>query len=378
MKKRILQFIGSFNQGGSESQAVALTRLLHNEGSFEIYAATLNNDGILRTELDEIGLRDIPEFPLTSFYNANFVRQVRRCAKYLRDNKIDLIHTHDFYTNVFGMAAATLAGVAVRITSKRETHGMRSGRQEFVEKLAFGRADAIVVNSSAVRDHLAGRGISARMICTIYNGLDLGRFAKIDPDREAICERFGLPGEEEIRFVALVANLRHDVKNVPMLLRTAKRVTNSHPNAHFIIAGEGELKLQLEELAMSMDVAGNVHFIGRCLDIPGLLSVSEMCVLTSTAEGFSNSILEYMAAGKPVIATNVGGAKEVVLDGETGYLVASADDAAMAARLIELLDDKEKTSRFGIDAKRSVSEKFSQTAQLNRTIALYNSLLKHD
>ena len=101
MKKRVLQLIGSFHQGGSERQAVSLTRLLKNENSFEVFAATLNNEGILRMEMDKAGLSEIPEFPLTSFQKENFVRQVRRYAKNMSDNKIDNIHTHDYYKNVF-------------------------------------------------------------------------------------------------------------------------------------------------------------------------------------------------------------------------------------------------------------------------------------
>ena len=122
-------------------------------------------------------------------------------------------------------------------------------------------------------------------------------------------------------------------KTCRCFLRAAKRVVESQPNAHFVIAGEGELEAELKGLASSHEVAENVHFIGRCGDVPPLLAVSYACVLTSTAEGFSNSILEYMAAGKPVVATNVGGAAEAVADGESGYLVASDDDAAMASRL---------------------------------------------
>ncbi|MBK8302174.1 MAG: glycosyltransferase [Chloracidobacterium sp.] len=204
MKKRILQFIGSFHQGGSERQATALSCALKSEGTHDIYVATLNNDGVLRSGMEAAGFTDIPEFPLTSFFNASFVRQVRKCAAYLKDNKIDLVHTHDFYTNVFGMAAASLAGVPVKIASKRETGGMRSSSQEFVEKLAFGRSDAIVANSIAVRDHLTGRGISPDKIDVIYNGLDLSRFENAESSRE----KFGLPTDENIRFVTLVANLR--------------------------------------------------------------------------------------------------------------------------------------------------------------------------
>ncbi len=375
MKKRVLQFIGSFHQGGSERQAVALTRLLKDEGWFDVFAATLNNEGVLRTEIDKVGLPEIPEFPLTSFYNANFVRQVRRCAKYLRDNRIDIVHTHDFYTNVFGMAAATLAGVRVRIASKRETGGMRSRAQKCVEKIAFSRANAIVANSAAVRDYLMGRAIPSAKIRIIYNGIDLERFGFAD-DRASVCRRFGLPTDENIRFVTIVANLRHTVKNIPMLLRAAKRVAERHANVHFVIAGEGALEMELKQQAQSLGVADRVHFIGRCTDVPALLSISSVCGLTSTAEGFSNSILEYMAAGKPVVATNVGGAAEAIIEGETGFLVASNDDVAMAERLTELLNDDVTLTRFGINGKNVITERFSSKTQLISTLELYNDLLQ--
>ena len=371
MKKRILQFIGSFHQGGSERQATALSCALKTEGTHDIYVATLNNDGVLRETMDEAGFTDIPEFPLTSFFNANFVRQARSCAAYLKNNKIDLVHTHDFYTNVFGMAAASLAGVKAKVASKRETGGMRSPSQEFVEKLAFGRSDAIVANSIAVRDHLTARGFSSDKNDVIYNGLDLSRFE----NAESRPEEFGLPTDKNIRFITLVANLRHSVKNVPMFLRVAKRVADTVPNTHFVIAGEGELETELKTFAVELGIKQKVHFIGRCSDVPSLLSSSYACVLTSTAEGFSNSILEYMAAGKPVVATNVGGAAEAVSDGETGYLVVSDDDAKMAEHLIELLKEDAKAATFGNAGRVIVRNKFSNDAQLSNTLRLYNSLL---
>ncbi len=350
-------------------------RLLHADESYDIFVATLNKEGVLLDEINTLGLPGIEEFKLTSFYNRNFVKQIRRCAAYLRENKIDIVHTHDFYTNVFGMAAATLAGVRGRIASKRETGGMRSKAQEFVEKVAFGRAGAIVVNANAVRDHLVERSIAAEKIRVIYNGLDPSRCTSTFSDRGVLAEQFGLPVGENIKFVTLVANLRHSIKNVPMLLRAAKSVILNEPNAHFVIAGEGELEAELRSMATELGVAENVHFIGRCTDIPALLSVSDICVLTSTAEGFSNSILEYMAAGKPVVATNVGGAAEAIVDGETGFLVSSDDDAALTKRLIELLSDEEKSVKFGDEGKRIVTEKFSQNAQLAATLKLYNEVL---
>lgn len=375
MKKRILQLIGSFNQGGSERQAVSLTRLLDDEGSFEVFAATLDKTGGLRSEIESIGLPAIPEFPLTLFYNPNFVRQVRRCAQYLKENSIGLVHTHDFYTNIFGMAAATLAGVSARIASKRETGGMRTRAQEFIEGAAFGRASAIVVNSAAVHEHLIDRKFSSEKIKLIYNGIDGTRFGSDQTDRNEARARFALPMDDNVRFIIMVANLRHEIKNVPMLLRTAKIVADRSPNAHFVIAGEGELESQMKENARSLGVAENVHFIGLCTDIPALLLLADVCVLTSRAEGFSNSILEYMAAGKPVIATNVGGAAEAVEDGKTGYLVPSDDADAMAAKVIDLLAEKEKAMVFGAAGRKIVSENFSQESQLRKTLDLYRSVL---
>src|SRR5262249_39955362 len=121
--KNVLQFIGSFHQGGSERQAVQLTRLLHEEGSFNVSVATLENVGVLKSEVEKLGLTEINEFRLASFYDANFVKQLMRCAGFLRENKIEIVHTHDFYTNIFGMFAAQLARVPLAIASKRETGG---------------------------------------------------------------------------------------------------------------------------------------------------------------------------------------------------------------------------------------------------------------
>jgi len=345
--------------------------MLCGDATHEIFVATLNRQGILLKDIQKLGFHAIPEFSLKSFYDLNFVRQVRRCAKYLRDNRIDIIQTHDFYTNVFGMAAASLAGVSGKITSKRETGGMRSKLQDTIENIAFGRSDAIVVNSEAVRQYLEHRSVKAEKIRVIYNGVDLAQFENIKDGHADILRRFDLPAADEIRLITMVANLRHSVKNVPMLLEVAKIVSRSDPNAHFVIAGEGELENELKQSAEVRGVSKNVHFIGRCGDVPALLRASYACVLTSANEGFSNSILEYMAVVKPVVATNVGGASEAIVDGTTGYLVESGDSSSMADRLIELLQNESHAQKMGIHGKARIAEKFSSENQLAKTLELY-------
>jgi len=252
---------------------------------------------------------------------------------------------------------------------------MRSRSQDLVEKIAFRHANAIVVNSSAVREYLQAARKDPNKICTIYNGINTARFDPGQNGRQAICEKHRLPSNENVRFVTMVANLRHAVKNVPMLLRTAKHVLATRPDIRFIIAGEGELKTSLEKSAQQSGIADKVHFIGACEDVSALIRMSHVCVLTSTAEGFSNSLLEYMAAGKPVVATNVGGASEAIVEGKTGFLIPANDDQAMARRVIELLDDDFKANAFGAEGRRVVAAKFSSETQLRSTIDLYRSLL---
>lgn len=372
MKKNVLQLIGSFNQGGSERQAVGLTRLLHESGRVNVSVATLNREGPLLADVERLGFTNVPEFKLTSFFDLNFYNQLMRFVDLLKSQEIDVVHTHDFYTNVFGMIGARYAGVKCRIASKRETGGVRSNMQKRVEKIAFRLADAVVVNSEAVRDYLVSESVRAAKLNVIYNGLDLARLSPKTEDRAAICRSYSLPADQNIKFVTLVANLRHSVKNQPMFLKMAQRVTREYPDAHFLIAGEGELRSALETTAEQLGVRNNVHFIGRCDAVAELLFLSDVCTLTSFAEGFSNSIIEYMAAGRPVVATRVGGAAEAIIEGKTGYLVESDDDEAMARRVLTLLQDSRLAREMGEAGREVAGRKFSLEKQLEKTLELYD------
>ena len=372
----VLQFINSFHQGGSERQAVQLARLLAESKRHQLHIACLERRGVLLDEALRMNLPLIPEYPLTSFYDANAVRQLRRFAAYLREHRVEVVHTHDFYTNVFGMAAATLARVPVRVASRRETGGMRTRAQKKVERSVYKLAHAIVANAEAVRRGLVAEGVSDEKIVTVYNGLDLERLtAKSSGEPESALLQFNLPHGERRRFVTIVANLRHDVKDHPTFLRAARRVRAAVPDAAFVVAGEGELIDSLRSLAAELEIEHDVFFIGRCTAVAELLAASEVCVLSSRAEGFSNAILEYMAAARAVVATDVGGAREAIVEGETGFLVPAGDDEAMAERIIALLREPEKARLMGERGRLRVERKFSCAAQLENTLNLYERLL---
>lgn len=381
MRSNVLQLIGSFHEGGSERQAIQLTRLLLESGKYNVFVATLERDGILLDEINRTGIHDVPEYRLTSFYDLNAARQLRLFTKYLIEHKIDLVHSHDFYTNIFGMAGAACARVPVRIASRRES-AVRPAKQRFVERWAYRMAHAVVANCEHVRQQLIKEGVPARKVRTLYNGLDPSRvelpqgFAR----REMLA---ALDLAESGRFVTIIANMRAHVrhptpaclKDHPTFLRAAQRVHQIIPDAAFIIAGEGELKDRTQELAETLGIGDRTFFIGRCQNVGALLSISDVCVLSSRAEGFSNSIIEYMAAGRPVVTTDVGGAREAVVHGQTGYLVPAGDYEQIADYTISLLLDPERARLMGERGRLLVRDQFSCVRQLQNTEGLYSELL---
>ena len=342
--------------------------------------ATLERNGVLLDEINKLGLNEIPEFQLNCFYDLHAGRQVWRFAQYLKKHQIDVVHSHDFYSNIFGMAGAALARVPVRIASRRES-AARAANKRFVERGAYRAAHAVVANCEEVRQQLIREGVPARKVRTIYNGLDPARVQSAQ-ERKEILATLNLP--EHARFVTILANMRAHVrqpepycyKDHPTFLRAAQRVHEKVPDAAFIIAGEGELKEATQELARSLGIAERTFFIGRCTDVGAVLSISDVCVLSSSSEGFSNSILEYMAAGRPVVSTDAGGAREAIIHGQTGYLVPTGDHEGLAGHISSLLLAPELASAMGERGRRLVSEKFSSLRQLQNVESLYSELLK--
>jgi glycosyltransferase involved in cell wall biosynthesis len=372
----VLHLIDSFHKGGSESQAVQLVRLLKGIGRYRVLIACLNKDGPLRNEIESVDLDKIPEYKLTGFYNLQTLRQLRRFAAYLKNERVVILHTHDFYTNVFGMWAGAVTGVPVRIAARRESSGMRSVAKRALERFSYRAAIRVVANCAEVRHQLTQEGVSAKKIEVIYNGVDASRICHSrSVNRSEIAASFGLPIDPGRRFISMVANLRLPVKDHATFLRAARTVSEVAPLVTFVIAGEGELMNSMRLLAKELGITRQTFFLGGCDRVAELLSITEIGVLSSLYEGFPNAVLEYMAAGCPVVATDVGGIGEAVADGQTGYLVEARDHEAMARKILRLLEAPEQARAMGILARRIVAERFSSEAQAKTISALYERLL---
>ena len=272
-----------------------------------------------------------------------------------------------------------MAGVPVRIASKRETSGLRSRAQLLTESVAFRLSDAVVVNAEAVRTYLLERGVAPAKPLVIYNAVNLARFpSHLECSAAQAMVRAQLTpalAASRPKFVTMVANMHHEVKGHRMLLSAMRRVCDRLPDAVLLLVGEGKRQETFRALARELGIADNVVFLGHRENVPELMRMSDVCVLSSIAEGFSNSILEYMASMKPVVATDVGGAREAITDAQTGYVVSSGDDVAMAERIILLLGDTAKAREMGQAGRKVIEEQFSRETLVSKTEQLYASLL---
>src|SRR5262249_40663989 len=205
----------------------------------------------------------------------------------------------------------------------------------------------VIANCEEVRRQLVREGVRTTKVSTIHNGLNFGRIA-VSPlrSRAEQFERLSLRFDPSRRLVTIVANLR-EVKDHRTFLRAARRVHSQLPDSAFVLAGDGPLLEPLKLFAADLGVADSTAFIGRCDRVADLLDASDVCVLSSRSEGFSNSVLEYMAARRPVVATDVGGVQEAVVDNHCGYLVPPGDDQLMAARIVSLLQTPQQARTMG-------------------------------
>jgi L-malate glycosyltransferase len=175
----------------------------------------------------------------------------------------------------------------------------------------------------------------------------------------------------------LVGNMHTDVKGHPWVIASAATVREQFPDTRYVLVGDGEQRASFERQARDLGVMHNFFFLGRRSDIPEILASCDIAVLPSRAEGLPNAILEYMAAGLPVIASRVGGNAELVQDGVTGILIPAEDSAALSAALLKLLSEPSLARRLGQAGREFTVQNFSFERLVRDVDALYTELLSH-
>jgi glycosyltransferase involved in cell wall biosynthesis len=214
--------------------------------------------------------------------------------------------------------------------------------------------------------------VDAEKILVLPNGVDTEEFRPRAP-RADLRRDLGIPDGAPV--VAVVASL-FSFKGHEVFLRAAARVLKSHPNARFLVIGEGPERANLEQRVQEMHIDGAVRFLGRRRDVTELLTLVDVSVLSSQWEAAPISALEAMACEVPVVCTRVGALPEMVLDGETGFLVGVGDDAGLAAGIARLLGDPALRRKMGQASRRRVVELYNLSTLTRRREALYRELVE--
>lgn len=357
----VFLMIDSLQTGGSERQFRELARALDPN----LFALTLGC--IQKTGAFLDGLQELEEFRLGgSLYGVQSWRTRLRLARRLRRSHFAIAHGFDLYANLTLVPAAKLARVPVVIGSQRQLGDLLTPMQFRAQLAAFHLCDRVICNSRAAATRLIEEGLPSRKVIVIGNGLPDEAFAEVQP---------AMPRTGRKVRVGMVARMNARYKNHALLLRAAARLRARFPDLELLFAGDGPLRPELERRADELGLRDAVQFLGDRRDIRAVLASLDISVVPSASESLSNVVLESMAAGIPVVATDVGGNRELLADGR-GLLVPPDDEAALAAAIEHVRNEPGLGCVLAQNARSFAEQNFTMDLMRRRHEELYAELLE--
>jgi glycosyltransferase involved in cell wall biosynthesis len=293
----------------------------------------------------------------------------RQLVNRLRVAQPDIVHTHLFHADLYGITAARRAHVPYVVSSRHNDDRFRRRLPvRLLQRWLWRQTDAGIAISEAIRQFsIAVEGAPPDRIHTVHYGLDPASIQVAPVARAAL----DLPNDALL--IGSVCRLIEQ-KGLIYGLRGFGRIADQFPAAHYVIAGDGLLRADLEAAAQALDLAGRVHFLGWRSDAQAVLGALDLLLAPSLWEGFGLVFLEAMALGVPVLSTHVSAIPEVVIDGETGWLVPPRDPDAIAAALREALSDPALLRARGEQGRQRLQAHFTVQAMVERTLAVYRSV----
>jgi glycosyltransferase involved in cell wall biosynthesis len=350
---RVAHVALQLNMGGMEKLLSEFARHGDRE-TFDFHFVALGGRGAVAAEIEAMGL------PVLALDEPAGLRPgiVLRLASVFRRLKLDVVHTHNTKPLLYAAPAARIARVPVVIHTR---HGQRfesSRRDDAAFRFVTRFVDRVACVSQDGERLSVAEGVAAERLCTIWNGIDVSRFAYRGPVSDGPAVTVGRLSPE---------------KDVATLVKAVALVVREQPAFRLEIAGDGPCMADLRRLATSLGLGDHVRFLGQVADIPSLLGRASLLTLSSVTEGISLTLLEGMARGLPVVATCVGGNPEVVVDERTGLLVPPKSPELLARAILRLRSSHDEAHRMGAEGRRRVEQFFD----VRRMVADYEALYTH-
>jgi len=376
-KIKILEMIDSPFLGGGQINLLSLVSSL-DKSLFDVLVCS-GDGGALVEAVKNRGITHIP-VSMTKKFSRNTVTEI---VNMLSEFRIDVLHTHGGVAGFYGRWVARKCKIPVIVHTLHGIHYLhyKNIALKFVyillEKWFSRFTDAVIY----VCDSDKTRGNSYRLVregksVVIRNGVDFLTFEKAggEPAEELdVGEELGIDLSQPI--IGTVARL-HRQKGIPYLLEAARLLLQEIPEIQFLIIGDGPWKDRLLEQRNRSGLEKSVHFLGERKDIPQLLSLFDVFVLPSLWEGLPYSLLEAGSSGKPIVATDVDGVKEIITDGKTGILVPPKSPERLAKALLQLITDKDLANRLGVALKEDIKKKYSLSSMVEEVQNLYLRLFR--
>ncbi|MBS1857050.1 MAG: glycosyltransferase [Acidobacteria bacterium] len=358
-------------QGGAEGVLWKMTNLLPKEryrcsiATFATYADLVASDSFPCK---------VHRFPIKRTYDLPALRTAFRLSKLIRSEGVSIVHTFFAASDLFGGLIARLSGCPVVISSRRDMGYQRTALHRVAYRLAGGLFDQVHAVGEQVRlQHIRQDGLEPGKVITLHNGVDLDAIDRVVKGSQLR----QTAGDTASHVVICVANIR-PVKAMDVLVETADRVRRVLPGVRFAVAGaiqDEEYMRRVTDLAGRLNVARHVDFLGQRADVVSMLKESDLFFLPSRSEGLSNAMLEAMACRLPCVATDVGGNKELVADGRSGYVFPDGDSVTAAQGIIRILTDRAAAASMGRAGRRLVEEHFTVQAMIHKLTGLYEDLV---
>ena len=388
-KIKVVYLLRTLALAGAERYVVETASSLE-QTQFEPKIYGIAGGGVLRSEAERYGV-EVTTFQASQKYNPYvstpsvywYLKKFVALCQYLKREQPDIVHCYMYAPSLYGSVAAKLTGRALVLTNRMRLGAFKeqAWHYQWLENFINRFVDGVLVNSQAVRDDVLRRErIAAEKVHVIYGGVNIDRFAPLNshPERQALREEkraaFGIPPHASV--IAVIGNLFVH-KGYNEFIRAAAEVSRKHPDTRFLCIGEDRgTQHHLASLAKELGIQTQVIFTGQVQHIEEMLPALDIQVSASHEEGFSSAILEGMASGKPVIATNIGGNPEAVLHEQTGLIVPPKDPGALARAITTLIEHPERAAQFGKNGRKRVERYFTNTTMMNSLENLYLALLE--